>query len=394
MTEPIPYGRHFLDEDDIQAVVDVLRHGWLTQGPKVEDFEKAVARYVGARYAVAVSSGTAALHLACLAAGVSAATGWSLRPTLSSRAQTACCMRARFPSSRTSIAHAQYGSGCAARAVQPRRRAEGDHPGPLRGTALRHGRDRRNRRGAPAPSSSKTRLHALGASYRRASRRQLRALRHDRLFVSSGEDHRHGEGGLVTTNSERTLPPPAAAAQPRHQQGRRSRTSYPDRRISGRVRNPLVLRDAGARLQLPDHRYAMPRSASRSLSKIDRFLERRRELAPRYDAHSRKGERRLPSRRSARAGRQRRTTSTSCASIFGTGAHARVRSCSGFRSRLHMPRCITFRSIHPYSTPRVHHGTAARRGANTTTKAFPCRSTSASPTRSRHYVATATECLA
>jgi len=66
----IPYGKHYIDEEDIQAVVDVLRSGILTQGPVVEAFEQAVAQYAGARYAVAVASGTAALHLAALAAGV------------------------------------------------------------------------------------------------------------------------------------------------------------------------------------------------------------------------------------------------------------------------------------------------------------------------------------
>ena len=66
----IPYGKHHIDEEDIQAVIDVLRSGILTQGPIVEQFEEEIARYVGAKYAVAVSSGTAALHLAALAAGV------------------------------------------------------------------------------------------------------------------------------------------------------------------------------------------------------------------------------------------------------------------------------------------------------------------------------------
>jgi perosamine synthetase len=66
----IPYGRHSLDETDIAAVVHVLRQGPLTQGPWVEAFERDVAAYVGARYAVAVSSGTAGLHLACLAANL------------------------------------------------------------------------------------------------------------------------------------------------------------------------------------------------------------------------------------------------------------------------------------------------------------------------------------
>jgi perosamine synthetase len=62
----IPYGRHYIDEDDVEAVTDVLRNGMITQGPKVTEFENIVANYVGAKYAVAVSSGTAALHLACM----------------------------------------------------------------------------------------------------------------------------------------------------------------------------------------------------------------------------------------------------------------------------------------------------------------------------------------
>lgn len=71
MTNPlIPYGRHHIDEDDIQAVVDQMRSGWLTQGPAVEAFENAIKDYVGAKYAVAVSNGTAGLHIAALAADV------------------------------------------------------------------------------------------------------------------------------------------------------------------------------------------------------------------------------------------------------------------------------------------------------------------------------------
>ncbi len=66
----LPYGRQWLDDDDLEAVVRVLRGEWLTQGPAVAAFEDALAAACGARFAVAVSSGTAALHLACLAAGV------------------------------------------------------------------------------------------------------------------------------------------------------------------------------------------------------------------------------------------------------------------------------------------------------------------------------------
>ena len=66
----IPYGRQSIDEEDIKAVVEVLRSDYLTTGPKVKEFEEMVADYVGAKYAVAVSNGTAALHIACLAAGI------------------------------------------------------------------------------------------------------------------------------------------------------------------------------------------------------------------------------------------------------------------------------------------------------------------------------------
>jgi len=66
----IPYGKQFIDKDDINEVVNVLKSDWLTQGPKVLEFEKALATYCGSKYAVAVCNGTAALHLAYLAAGL------------------------------------------------------------------------------------------------------------------------------------------------------------------------------------------------------------------------------------------------------------------------------------------------------------------------------------
>lgn len=68
----IPYGRQSINEEDIEAVVEVLKSDFLTTGPKIEEFERKVCEYTGAKYAVAVSSGTAALHAACLAAGIKA----------------------------------------------------------------------------------------------------------------------------------------------------------------------------------------------------------------------------------------------------------------------------------------------------------------------------------
>src|SRR2546423_1156234 len=66
----IPYGRHVIDDADVAAVTAVLRSDWLTTGPLVAQFEESFAQYGGAKHAVAVSSGTAALHLCMLASGI------------------------------------------------------------------------------------------------------------------------------------------------------------------------------------------------------------------------------------------------------------------------------------------------------------------------------------
>lgn len=66
----IPYAKQWLDDRDASAVVEVLRGDWITQGPTIDRFEKAIADYVGTRYAVAFNSGTAALHGAMFAAGL------------------------------------------------------------------------------------------------------------------------------------------------------------------------------------------------------------------------------------------------------------------------------------------------------------------------------------
>ena len=63
----IPYGRQYITDEDIQAVTEVLKSEYLTQGPKIAEFEAAFAAYIGCKYAVAVSNGTAALHLSALA---------------------------------------------------------------------------------------------------------------------------------------------------------------------------------------------------------------------------------------------------------------------------------------------------------------------------------------
>jgi len=66
----IPYGHQWIDDRDIKEVAEILKTGWITQGPKVKEFEEKLAEYCGAKYAITVSSGTAALHAAYKAAGI------------------------------------------------------------------------------------------------------------------------------------------------------------------------------------------------------------------------------------------------------------------------------------------------------------------------------------
>jgi len=66
----LPYGHQWIDDEDIESVIEVLKSDWITQGPKIKEFEEAVAKFMGAKYAVAFSSGTAALHAACFVAGI------------------------------------------------------------------------------------------------------------------------------------------------------------------------------------------------------------------------------------------------------------------------------------------------------------------------------------
>ena len=69
-SENIYYGHQYIDDSDIEAVVDVLKSDYLTCGPKIEELEKRLCEITGAKYAVAIANGTAALHVACMAAGI------------------------------------------------------------------------------------------------------------------------------------------------------------------------------------------------------------------------------------------------------------------------------------------------------------------------------------
>jgi UDP-4-amino-4,6-dideoxy-N-acetyl-beta-L-altrosamine transaminase len=89
--DPIPYSKQHITDEDIQAVISVLRSDYLTQGPKIAEFETAFAAYVGSKYAIAVANGTAALHLSALALGINP--GDKVITTPITFAATANCIR-------------------------------------------------------------------------------------------------------------------------------------------------------------------------------------------------------------------------------------------------------------------------------------------------------------
>lgn len=87
----IPYGKQFISDEDIQAVISTLQSDFLTQGPKIAEFESAFADYIGAKYAVAVANGTAALHLCAMALDVDASSNVITTPI--TFAASANCVR-------------------------------------------------------------------------------------------------------------------------------------------------------------------------------------------------------------------------------------------------------------------------------------------------------------
>jgi perosamine synthetase len=188
----LPYGRQSLDESDVKSVVDVLRSDWITTGPKLGEFEEALAARAGARHAVAFSSGTAALHAAAAAAGNEAVT---TPVTFCSTANSVV-----FQGGRPVFADVDPGTlnidpAAAAEELSPRTKAliavdYAGHPADMR--ALRALADRR---GLVLIEDA---AHSLGASL---GETPVGALADMTVFSFHPVKHiTTGEGGAVTTN--------------------------------------------------------------------------------------------------------------------------------------------------------------------------------------------------
>ena len=265
----LPYGRQSIDDEDIQAVVDVLRSDWITTGPKVPEFEEAFAAWVGSKYAVTFSSGTAALHGAAVAAGLKPADEAITSPL--TFAATANCVL--YQGARPVFADVQSDTlninpDEIARRITPKTRAVlpvdyAGHPAdlaPILELAEKHGL-----------VVVEDACHALGAEYR-----GRKAGRIAQLTIFSFHPVKHlatGEGGMVTTDNA-----DFAEALRRFRNHGISNDAR-QRQKAGQWHYEMVL--LGFNYRLTDIACALGLS---QLKKLDANLARRREIATRYSA--------------------------------------------------------------------------------------------------------------
>lgn len=263
----LPYGRQSIDEDDIDAVVQTLRSDWLTTGPKVAEFEEAMAALVGAKYAVSFSSGTAALHAAAFTAGLQP--GDEAVTTPLTFAATANCVLyqgatpifADVEPETLSIDPEQVASR-----ISPRTKAilpvdYAGHPADLH-EILRLA----DQRGLVVIEDA---CHALGAEYKK---HRVGSIAH--LTVFSFHPVKHvttGEGGMVTTNNA------GFAETLRRFRNHGVSSDARARHAAGRWHYEMVL--LGFNYRLSDVSSAL---GLQQLTKLEMNLARRRQIAARY----------------------------------------------------------------------------------------------------------------
>jgi perosamine synthetase len=264
----IPYGRQSIDEEDIQAVVEVLRSDWLTTGPKVDEFEGAFANFVGAKYAVAVCNGTAALHAAIYALGIEP--GDEVIVPAMTFAATANCVV--FLGATPVFADVDpqlliLDPNQVEKKITPRTKAiiavdYTGHPADydeLSSISKQHG--------IALVADS---CHALGATYKG---RPVGSVADLSTFSFHPVKHiTTGEGGMITTDD------PELAKRMRMFRNHGITTDHRQREALGSWFYEMV--DLGYNYRLTDFQCAL---GIRQLRKLPEWLERRREIARCYD---------------------------------------------------------------------------------------------------------------
>jgi len=264
---PLSYARHAIEEEDIQAVVAALRSDWLTTGPRVASFERAVASAVGARHAVAVSSGTAALHAAVFAAGIGPGDEVVTSPLTFAASANAVLYQGGVPvfadvrADTLTIDPVEIEMR-----VTPRTRAllPVDFAGqPCDLDEIRHIAQ------AKRLTVIEDAAHALGAEYRGRRVGALADLTtfsfHPAKLITTGE------GGMVTTDRA------DLATRLRRFRNHGFEAEFRDRDARGEVYSPML--GLGYNYRLTDVQSALGLS---QLAKLDQFLKRREQIAERY----------------------------------------------------------------------------------------------------------------
>jgi perosamine synthetase len=283
---PIPYGRQWIEADDVSEVVRCLEGPFLTQGPRVAEFEAALAALTGARFAIAVSSGTAALHIAALAAGVGRGDVAITSPisfVATANAMAYCGARVAFcdVDPRTGLldvgALAAQAEALSAAGLRPKLIAPVDFAGqPV---------DRAGIQAIGAHFGARILedcAHSLGARYRVGGEMfRVGGCAHADLSIFSFHPVKHittGEGGAVLTNDARL----ADALRELRSHGIARNPARFARAAGDPLRGPWYYEQQtlGMNYRITDFQCALGTS---QLAKLPRFLERRRVLANRYD---------------------------------------------------------------------------------------------------------------
>ncbi|HEV2690974.1 MAG TPA: UDP-4-amino-4,6-dideoxy-N-acetyl-beta-L-altrosamine transaminase [Bryobacteraceae bacterium] len=263
----LPYGRQSLDEEDIQAVAEVLRSDWLTTGPKVGEFEERFAAWVGAKHAVSFSSGTAALHGAAFAAGLGPGDEVVTTPmTFCATANCVLYQGAKPVFADVSADTLNLDPAEVAKKISPRTKAilavdYAGHPADLDEL-----RSLAEQKGLMLIEDA---CHALGANYHG---KRVGGLAD--LTVFSFHPVKHlttGEGGMVTTNDA------ARAETMRRFRNHGISSEARQRQESGQWFYEMVL--LGFNYRLTDIACALGIS---QLGKLEANLARRREIAAQY----------------------------------------------------------------------------------------------------------------
>jgi UDP-4-amino-4,6-dideoxy-N-acetyl-beta-L-altrosamine transaminase len=270
---PIPYGKQFVDDSDIQSVVDVLSSDWLTQGPEVKEFEAVICKYTGAKYAVAVSSGTAALHIASLAGGLG--NGDEAITTPITFAATSNSIM--YTSAKPVFADIDYQSvninpGEIKRKVTKATKAV--LPVHFAGLPCDMGQI-----SAVARKNNllviEDACHGLGSKYKYKGKwLRVGCCMHSDMTVFSFHPVKHittGEGGAITTNKKALYDKLCAL---------RNHGIYKDKKTAKKGHWYYDIRELGFNYRITDFQCALGIS---QLGKIDKFLNKRKSIAQKYN---------------------------------------------------------------------------------------------------------------